>query len=142
MALEGLIGEWLGGRLNTGLKQVRYRIYRADNCSYDDLDAVAASPLSGTLAIGESKLQGPARSVYAVSPGTPILNGQLRNYALSLRDTALALFAKHNNWVSTFLQMGEASKPWKRLRRLELWLVANVYYIPEDRDRIDAQFTE
>lgn len=142
MALEGLIVEWLGTRLNTALKQVRYRLFRPSNHSYSDLDAVASSPIKGTLAIAESKLQGPARAVYAVNSRSPILTGQLSGYAPSLKEGALAIFAKHNEWVSPDLQMGEHDRPWRKLRHLELWLVANVFYDPGDRDAVDARFTD
>lgn len=142
MALEGLIAEWLGARLNTALKQARYHLYRPNNHSYSDLDAVASSPITGTLAIAESKIRGPARVVYAVNSRGPILAGQLSLYAPSLKDGALAIFAKHNEWVSPELQMGEHDKPWRKLRHLQLWLVANVFYDIADSAAVDARFTE
>ena len=143
MVLEGLVAEWLGMRLRTALHQSRFRLYRPENLSYSDLDAIAVSVAEGRLAIGEVKVQGPALAVYAVSSSSPnpILTGQLSGYAPSLQEKVVELFANNNKWASNELQLSSGVRPWAKLRHLELWLVANVYIAADEREAVDARFT-
>ncbi|MCK6528358.1 hypothetical protein L6R50_12655 [Myxococcota bacterium] len=131
MAIEQLLAAWLGAHLRTAFCGARLQMYaggsRADG---SDIDSWACRPARGVLAIGECKVQGPARAVYARERGARLLDHE--TYEGAIVDRAQSLFAEGNRWLSDYLSLGEEGSAWASLRRLELWFVANVHY--EDSD--------
>lgn len=137
MALESLSEKFLQARLQTTAAGSRFKLLTANN-AYTDVDAFAAAPQAGTLALAECKAQGGATQVYALSSGYSLFPGTYTEATLNL---ARNVFAPRNRWASTWFNFGSEPDVWQGLRLVELWLVANVYVAVEDQDAVDARFT-
>lgn len=138
MGLETLAANVLGSRLNTPLTKTRTRLYGRER-GYSDLDALAAAPSVGRLAIGECKAQNGARQVYWLRSDRPLLG---QKYTWDLVKGARNLFRERNRWASPYLQFGCEGAEWSQLHDLELWLFANVFIDTGEADALDKRLTE